>query len=156
MDRYVALYSKTPPPNNDNELSDESEGEAVVVKRYIRRSKKKPSGPRRFPSKSDSSTSKGYDARRKIVAEKNEGLKCSNYGGTGHFARECKSKKVDTNEDYEVKYKKLLASLKRKNIDVKVMVAEVESWVDDEESSDEDKGKDKCFMACTDAFIINE
>ena len=64
--------------------------------------------------------------------------------------------KVDMNEGYEVKYKKLLASLKRLNFDVKTLIDEVENWADDEESSDEDKEKDKCLMARTDAFFFDE
>ncbi|CAH1441750.1 unnamed protein product [Lactuca virosa] len=63
---------------------------------------------------------------------------------------------VDINEDYEEKYKKLFASLKRQNFDVNILITKVENWVDGEESSDEDKGKDKCLMAHTDALVIDE
>lgn len=56
--------------------------------------------------------------------------KCFNYGGADHFSRECKSKKVDTSE--------------------------VENQVDDEESSDEDKGMDKYLMTCIDETTSDE
>ena len=39
-DRYVALYSKKFAPNNDNDLSNESKGEALIVKNYISQMKK--------------------------------------------------------------------------------------------------------------------
>lgn len=126
-------------PNSDIDFSDESKGNALTVKHYISWSNKKPSGPRRFQSKLDSSSSKGYDAGKK--SEK-EGPKCFNCEGFVHFFRECKSNRVDTSEDYDVKYKKLFVYLTRQNIDLKIFVAEMESWVVDEESSNEDKGKD--------------
>ncbi|CAH1435661.1 unnamed protein product [Lactuca virosa] len=100
--------------------------------------------------------SKGYAAGKKMVAEKKDGPGCFNYRDTSHFARGLKSKKVDVKEDYEVKYKKVLASLKIQNIDVKVLVAELERWVDDEESFDDDKGNDKCLTAHTDSFVTDE
>lgn len=111
MNKYVALYSKKSLPNSDNKFYDESEGEILIVKRYISQSDKKPSGSRRFPPKFDSSASKGYVAGKKTIVEKKEGPKCSNSGGIDRFTREYKSKKVDANADYEVKYKKLLAPL---------------------------------------------
>ncbi|CAH1440218.1 unnamed protein product [Lactuca virosa] len=152
----MALYSKKSPPKSDIDFSDEFEGESLTVKHYIIQIDKKQSRPRRFPQNFDSSTSKGYDVGRKIVIEKKEGRKCFNYGGTDHFSRECKSKKVDVNEDYEVKYKNLLKSLERNHIDVKLLVAEVKRWVDEEESYDEDEGKDKCLMSYTDVFVTIE
>lgn len=126
-------YSKKSIQNSDRDFSDESEGEALIVKCYIGRSDDKPSGPRRFQSKLDSSVLKGCSTGRKSVGEKVKDFKCLKCGGADHFAMECKSKRVDTNKDYEVKYKKLLASLKWKNIDFKILVVEVENWVDDEE-----------------------
>ena len=47
-----------------------------------------------------------------------------------------------------------MASPKRQNIDVKILVAEVERWLDDEKSSEEDQEKDKCFMAHIDVFAL--
>lgn len=81
-----------------------------------------------------------------------EGPNCFNYSDTDHFSKEWKYKKVETNEDYEVKYKKLLASIKGQDIDVKVLIAEVESRVDNEELSDKDKLKDKCLMSYNDVI----
>lgn len=97
---------------------------ALIVKHYISWSDKKPSGPRRFQSKLDSSSSKGYDAGKKF---EKDGLKCFKCEGFIHFFMECKSNRVDTSEDYDVNYKKLLAYLTRQNIDVKICVAEMES-----------------------------
>lgn len=42
------------------------------------------------------------------------------------------------------------------NIDFKVLVAKIEKWVFEEESSDEDKGKDNCQMAYTEDLITNK
>lgn len=69
---------------------------------------------------------------------------------------DCKSKRVDTNEDYEAKYKKLLPPLKRHTIDLRILVTEVENWVGNEESSGEDGGKDKCLIAHIDAPITDK
>lgn len=55
-----------------------------------------------------------------------------------------------------VKYKKLLAYLKRQNIDVKVLTAEVESHKDDEDSSNEGTTKERFLMARTYTFFIDE
>lgn len=73
------------------------------------------------------STSKGYCVGTKFAAKKKEGPRCFNCGGSDHFSKKCKSMKVYTNEDYEVKYKKLLASLKRQNINVIILVIELET-----------------------------
>lgn len=81
---------------------------------------------------------------------------CFNCGGADYFSRDCKSKKVDTYEEYEVNYKKLLTSQKRKIIDVKVLVVVVENCVSEEESSDEDKGNDKCLMARTEDPVVDK
>ncbi|CAI9299649.1 unnamed protein product [Lactuca saligna] len=81
---------------------------------------------------------------------------CFNCRGVDYFSRDCKSKKVDTDEDYEVNYKKLLGSLKRETIDVKVLVVEVENYVPEEESSDKDKGKDKCLMAHIEDPVVDK
>ncbi|CAH1448617.1 unnamed protein product [Lactuca virosa] len=48
----------------------------------------------------------------------------------------------------------MLASLKRQNIDVKGLVAEAENWVSEQESSAEDKGKDKCLMSQTEDPVV--
>ncbi|CAH1413533.1 unnamed protein product [Lactuca virosa] len=72
--------------------------------------------------------------------------------GMLYFARECKSKK----KIMRGKYMQLLASLMRKNIDVKILVAKVENWVDDEESSDKDGRKDTCLMAYTDVPVTDK
>ncbi|CAH1422607.1 unnamed protein product [Lactuca virosa] len=141
--------------NVDDDWKQKLQGKFLIVKRYISRSDKKPSRLKRFSSKIDSSTSKDYKVGRKIIVEK-KGPKCFNCGGTDHFSGECISKKMDTNEDYDENYKKLLASLKRQNIDVKILVAEVDSWVDDEKSSEEDQPKDKCFIAHIDVFVTYE
>lgn len=42
------------------------------------------------------------------------------------------------------------------NIDFKVLVAKIEKWVFEEESSDEDKGKDKCLMTYNEDLITNK
>lgn len=41
-DRSMALYSKKSPRNSDNDFSNESKGEALIVKFYISRNDKKP------------------------------------------------------------------------------------------------------------------
>lgn len=149
----MAHYSKKSTLNSDIDFFDESEGEAIIFECYVSRSGKKSFRPRRFKSKLDSSASKDYNVGKKSTKE---GSQCFNYGGVDHFLKECKSKRVNTSEYYKVTYKKLLAFLKRKNIDVKILVAEVENWVDDEESSNEDKCNDNCLMERTDATIIDE
>lgn len=80
---------------------------------------------------SDSLASKSYNLGRKSIVDK-KGPKYFSSGGTDHFAMDFMSKKTNINEDYEVKYKKLLASLKRKNIDLRVLTIEEESREDDE------------------------
>lgn len=125
-DKYMELYFKNSPQNNESDFFDECERESLVVKRHISRNDKKLSRPRKIKSKLDSLASKGYDARRNYVGEKKEAPKCFKCGGANRFSKECISKRIEENEYYEVKYKKLLASLKRQNIDVKIMVAEVD------------------------------
>lgn len=49
-----------------------------------------------------------------------------------------------------------MSYLKVHNIDVNILVVEVENWVDDEESSNEDQGKDTCLVAHTDSVVTNE
>ncbi|CAH1445433.1 unnamed protein product [Lactuca virosa] len=139
----MALYSKKSPQNSDSDVVDESEGEALIVKSFISRNDTKSSGLKRFQSKIDIIASKGYETGRKSAAENKEGPKCFQCGGADQFAMECKSNRVDTNEDYEAKYKKLLSPLKRQNIDVRILVADVENWVGNEESSGEDGGNDE-------------
>lgn len=46
--KYLALYSKNSFQNNDSDFYDDSEGEALIVKWYISKSDKKPSGLKRF------------------------------------------------------------------------------------------------------------
>ncbi|CAI9301752.1 unnamed protein product [Lactuca saligna] len=73
-----------------------------------------------------------------------------NDGGVDHFARDCKVKKNNAKEEYyETNYKRLVASLKKQNLESKVLVAEGEEWVDEEESSDEEVKKDVCLMTIT-------
>ena len=50
----------------------------------------------------------------------------------------------------------MLASLKRQNIDVKVLIVEFVNQVYEEESSNEDKGKDKFLMARTKGPIVDK
>lgn len=113
----MALYLKKSPQNSDIDFFDESKGEALIVKRYISRNAKKPSRLKRFQSKNDSKASNVYDTGINFFTEKKEGPKCLNCGGVDHFSRECKSKRIGTNEDNEAKYKNVLASLKRQNVD---------------------------------------
>lgn len=49
-----------------------------------------------------------------------------------------------------------MATLKRQNIDAKILVTRVENWVDDEESSDKEGGRGKCLMAHTNALVIDK
>lgn len=100
-DRSVALYSNKSPQNSNTGFSNETEGEALVVERYISWNNKKTFGLKLFQSRTDLTTSKGYCTERKFVAEKKEGIKCFNCGGADHFPRKCKSKSVETSEDYE-------------------------------------------------------
>lgn len=150
-DIYVTLYSRKSISNSDNNLLDQSEGEALIFKHYTSWSNKKPYGLKKCSPKFNSSTSKVFNTERKLDAEMKEDPKCFNCWGTDHFAKECKFKEVDTNEDYKVKYKNPLASLKRKNINVKVIVVEEENWVDGEKSYVEDKEKERCLI-----FFIDE
>lgn len=46
--------------------------------------------------------------------------------------------------------------MKRQNIDVKILVADVENWVDDKESSNKDEGMDMFLMAHTDILVANK
>lgn len=147
-DKLMALYSKKSTPNSDNDFTDESEGDPLIVRCYVSRSDKKPSGYRRFQSKPDSSAPKSYDVARKY---EKEGRKCIKYGGIDHFATEYKIKKVETSGEYEVKYKKLIVDRNRQNIDMKILIVEVESWVDDE-----DNEKEKCLIESIDVFVTDE
>lgn len=96
------------------------------------------------------------DKSSTLLTEKDDG-KCLNYGGTCHFAHDCKIKKNSPNdESYEEKYKRLVASLKRQNHESKFLVAEEEELVDVEELSDEEVKKDVCLMVGTGEFVIDE
>lgn len=60
-DKYVGLYSNKS-QESDSDFSDESDGEALIIKRYISTNDHKPSGFRRFQSNTGSSSSKYFDA----------------------------------------------------------------------------------------------
>ena len=115
----MALYSKKAGKSHidshDKIFEDSEDDTAMFVKRYGFKNNKRSSGSRHFQSRADSSASKPFEAHKKsdydtvkkgVTEQKG---KCFNYGSTENFARECKSKKTDSAEDYEVKYKKFMA-----------------------------------------------
>ena len=61
----------------------------------------------------------------------------------------------NSDEDYETKYKKLVSQLKRQNIYLKVLVAETEEWVDDEDSTEDEGKNDKCLMAQVEELVTD-
>ena len=124
------------------------ESAALIVKHFHKRGDKQFGTDRNFGQKSGYSGTRdsGYSKR----SEKREDKSCFNCGSPDHFAKDCKKKKDSVAEEsYEVKYKKLLASLKRQNVDVKAFVAEEEkeTWEEEEASLEEEESNDKCLMA---------
>jgi len=155
--KSVALYSSKRGLSDSDESSEEDvekyekklvESAALIVKHFHKRGDKKFGADRSFGQKSGYSG--GRDPRSFKRPEKKEDKNCFNCGSPDHFPRDCKKKKDSaTEESYEMKYKKLLASLKRQNVDVKAFVAEEEkeTWEEEEASSEEEDNKDKCLMA---------
>ena len=91
---------------------------------------------------------KKFDGKKRDGAEKKEKLQCFNCGSTEHFAKDCKQKKNKSSDEYwKQKYNKLVDKLKSENLEHKVLIAEEEKWVTEDESSDEDV---KCFMVQVD------
>lgn len=165
-ERSFVLFTKelSFSPESESDKSDNSDSNeeynaklyssvAIIVKHYEKNENKKFNSARKFPAKSSSSTSKRSDAGD----SKKDGGKCLNHGGADHFARDCKVKKNNPkDESYETKYKLLVASLKRQNLESKVLVPEEEEWIDDEESLNEEVKKDVCLMVGTGEFVIDE
>ena len=155
--KSVALYSSKKALSDSDESSEEDteryekklvESAALIVKHFHKRGDKKFGTDRNFGQKFGYSGTRdsGYSKR----SEKREDKSCFNCGSPDHFARDCKKKKDSVAEEsYEVKYKKLLASLKKQNVDVKAFVAEEEkeTWEEEEASSEEEENNDKCLMA---------
>lgn len=80
-------------------------------------------GEKIFPIKYISSESKRYD----VGKFKTDDEKWFSRGGTDHFTWDWKVKKnIHKDEFYETKYKHLVASMKIKNLEYKVLVAEEE------------------------------
>ncbi|CAH1424006.1 unnamed protein product [Lactuca virosa] len=126
---------------------------AMIVMRFEKFDNKNFGGTRKFHAKSSSSISNRSDVGN---SKKDEG-KCFDCGGADHFARDCKVKKNNQKEEsYETKYKRLVASLKRKNLESKVLVVEGEEWVDEEELSDEEVKKSVCLMGVTGDLVTDE
>ena len=153
-DRSVALYSrkKVVASESDSEPSEESDDDAALfVKRSGNRFDRRQSNSRRYPTRHDHSAVKPFETQGRSeneAAKRNHGEKdkCFNCGSTDHYARDCKEKK-SSGEDYETKYKKLVSQLKRQNINLKVLFAETEEWVEDEDSTEDEEKNDKCLMA---------
>ena len=123
--------------DSDNDKSDSEEeyivelysSAAMVMKHCEKFDNKKFGGTRRFPEKSSLLASKRSDGGN---SRKDEG-KCFNCGDVDHFAHDCKVKKNNLKEEsYETKYKRLVASLTRQNVEPKILVAEGEKWLDEE------------------------
>ncbi|CAH1450553.1 unnamed protein product [Lactuca virosa] len=139
--------------DSDSEFYAELASSATWIVNHFRKFEegKKFSGPRK--SNFSSSTSRIFDTGSlgKVTIEKKDEDKCFNYGGTNHLAMDYKMNKNDIkDESYEIKYKRLFASFKKKNMDSKVLLAEVEEWVEEEESCNEEfKGNVGSLMATT-------
>ncbi|KAL4562224.1 hypothetical protein LXL04_034422 [Taraxacum kok-saghyz] len=152
--RSVALYSSKRPVSDSDEPAEEDEeryekklveSAALIVKHFHKR------GDKKFGADHNSGHKSGYSGARDSgsfkISEKKDDKNCFNCGSPDHFARDCKKKKDSaTEESYETKYKKLVASLKRQNLDIKAFVAEEENWEEKEESSEDEETKDKCLM----------
>lgn len=96
----------------------------MIVNHYEKSDNKKFGGPKRFPTKSRSTTSKISSVGN---SKKDEG-KCINSGGIDHFAQDCKVKKNNSKEEsYETKYKHLVASCKGKIWSPKFMSLKVKN-----------------------------
>ena len=152
-DRSVALYSrkKAIASDSDSDSSEVSEEDSAYFVKRSGKFDRRASNSRRFPTRHDYSAGKSSDFQGKKDSEpskrnRGEKDKCFNCGSTDHYARDCKEKK-SSEEDYETKYKKLVAQLKRQNINLKVLVAETEEWVEDEDSTEDEGKNDKCLMA---------
>ena len=155
--KSVALYTSKKALSDSDEFSEEEadkyekklvESAALIVKHFHKRGDKWFGTDRSFSQKSNYSRVRDSGSSKR--PEKKEDRSCFNCGSPDHFARDCKKKKKSTAEEsYEVKYKKLLASLKRQNVDVKAFVAEEEkeTWEEEEASSEEEESNDKCLMA---------
>lgn len=50
----------------------------------------------------------------------------------------------------------MVGSLKKQNLESKVLIANGEEWVDEEESSHEEVKKDVCLMVVTSDFVTDE
>ena len=154
-EKSIALYTNRAPvtdsdSDNSNSADSEEDKEAVlasaalIVRRYGGKHGKPFNGPRKSDSRTSSSSFRRSDTDRKPSEKKNDG-KCFNCGNSDHFARDCPTKKDDSEESYKIKYEKLVAKLQKQKMEAKVLVAEQEKWVTDEESSEDEKVT--CLMA---------
>ena len=109
---------------------------ALIVKHFHKRGDRKFGADRSFGQKSGYSWARDSGSSKR--PEKKEDKNCFNCGSSDHFARDCKKKESASEESYETKYKKLIASLKRQNVDVKAFVAEEEAWEEEDDSSEEE------------------
>lgn len=137
-DKSFALLSKKSgfTPYNDNGKPNNADSEEdyyvnlvssayMIVKHH---GDKKFGGSRMLQTKFNSSTQKRVDPIKNDVEKKDEG-KCLYYGGTNHFARDCKVKKINSMEQsYDTKYKRLVASIQKQNLESKVLIVEGEDW----------------------------
>ncbi|KAI3523649.1 hypothetical protein L1887_01928 [Cichorium endivia] len=168
-ERSAALFSKNQEKTDcedagDNDLDDEDEEfkhmadlasqAALIVKQFSQYKDSRRNGAPRFSSGSKpnfSSFRKSINDNSKAAGEKKNDGKCFSCGSTEHFAKDCDAKKGESkDESYEVKYKRLVASLKRQNLGSKVLIAEEEKekWEEEADSSDDDN-QNVCLMATT-------
>ena len=123
--RSVALYAnksgKLLVSNIDESSKEDTDDEkykqkmvestALIIKHFHKKSDRRFGVDRNFGHKSSQSGAR--DSGSFKSPEKKYDGRCFNCGSPDHFAKDCKKKKEPVPEEsYEVKYKKLIASLK--------------------------------------------
>ena len=142
-----------------DELNELADGMAMLASKFKRfRRKGAPSNQSRYPARFSSEKPRIKPAFDKSEAE------CYNCGKKGHFAADCRSKKMVQSQPsnqvskavkYKAKYKRLKAQTTQGK--GKGLVAETCDWADSETSSDDkDVIANLCLMTLTEASISSD